>query len=290
MSESSRPGESLRIRVTTPLQARAPFRGVVRDLRANFKQASVLAWTLFRRDVSAEHRQSVLGYFWLLLPPIASTLVWVFLTSQRVITIDSAGVAYPLFALTGTVLWTAFNSGVLATLNALSGARMLLPKVNFPHEALVYSALLKSGLEMLIAAILVGAAVLLLGYKLRPEFALFCMALLINTIVGAALGLVALPISALYPDISRGIQFVLRFGFFLTPVIYAVPASGAARTLMLANPVTPIITTGRAWLTGSSEAMPAAFAVVSISSLGILLAGLVLFKIALPFLTERLGS
>ncbi len=290
MSESSRPGESLRIRVTTPLQARAPFRGVVRDLGANFEQASVLAWTLFRRDVSAEHRQSVLGYFWLLLPPVASTLVWVFLTSQRVITIDSAGVAYPLFALTGTVLWTAFNSGVLATLNALSGARMLLPKVNFPHEALVYSALLKSGLEMLIAAILVGAAVLLLGYKLRPEFALFCMALLINTIVGAALGLVALPISALYPDISRGIQFALRFGFFLTPVIYAVPASGPARTLMLANPVTPIITTGRAWLTGSSEAMPAAFAVVSISSLGILLAGLVLFKIALPFLTERLGS
>lgn len=253
-------------------------------------QASALAWTLFRRDVSAEHRQSLLGYFWLLLPPVASTLVWVFLTSQQVIRIDSAGVAYPLFALSGTVLWTAFNSGVMATLNALSGARMLLPKVNFPHEALVYSALLKSALEMLIAAILVGAAVLLLGYELRPEFALFCMALLINTVVGAALGLVALPISALYPDISKGIQFVLRFGFFLTPVIYAVPATGAARTLMLANPVTPIITTGRAWLTGSSEAMPVAFAIVSVSSLFILLAGLVLFKIALPFLTERLGS
>jgi len=290
LSESFHNDGSLRIRVTTPQQARAPFRRVFRELTANAGHASVLAWSLFRRDISAEHRQSLLGYFWLLLPPVASTLVWVFLTSQQVITLDSAGVAYPLFALSGTVLWTAFNSGVMATLNALSGARMLLPKVNFPHEALVYSALLKTGLEMLIAALLVGAAILLLGYELRPAFALFCLALLMNTIVGAAVGLVALPVSSLYPDISKGIQFILRFGFFLTPVIYAVPASGPARTLMLANPVTPIITTGRAWLTGSGEAMPAAFAIVSISSLGAMIGGLILFKIALPFLTERLGS
>ena len=64
-----------------------------------------LAWRMFLRDTRATYRQSFLGYFWLLLPALANTLVWVFLNGAKVVNIDSGDVPYPLFVFTGTVLW-----------------------------------------------------------------------------------------------------------------------------------------------------------------------------------------
>ena len=62
---------------------------------------------MFVRDTKAAYRQSLLGYLWIILPPGANTLVWVFLNSQNIVKIDSGAVPYALFVLTGTVLWGA---------------------------------------------------------------------------------------------------------------------------------------------------------------------------------------
>ena len=46
-----------------------------RDLAASRE----LAWRLFMRDLSARYRQSLLGYVWAFLPPLAATIPFVFL-------------------------------------------------------------------------------------------------------------------------------------------------------------------------------------------------------------------
>jgi lipopolysaccharide transport system permease protein len=125
---------------------------------------------------------------------------------------------------------------------------------------------------------------------LQPEMLLFPIALLASLLLGSTLGLIAVPVAALYSDVGRALQLVLRFGFFLTPVIFSLPDSGIARKLMLLNPVTPIIVSGRSWLTGSSEAMPLAFVAVVVGSSLLLFAGLIFYKVALPHLIERLSS
>ena len=109
-------------------------------------------------------------------------------------------------------------------------------------------------------------------------------------IVGWAIGLIVIPIATLYNDVSRAIQIILRFGFFLTPVIFQLPRSGVARRLMLLNPVTPVVVTGRDWLTGSGEGMVQAFGVVLAGSLLILALGIVFYKVALPHLIERISA
>jgi lipopolysaccharide transport system permease protein len=119
---------------------------------------------------------------------------------------------------------------------------------------------------------------------------MFPLALFASFVLAAAIGLVALPIAALYSDVSRGIQFVLRFGFFLTPVIYRLPDSGFARKLMLLNPATPVVVSGRAWLTGSNEAMPLAVGWVIAGAVVCFVAGLLFYKVTLPYLTERIAG
>lgn len=85
-------------------------------------------------------------------------------------------------------------------------------------------------------------------------------------------------------------QLVLRFGIFLTPVIFPLPPTGTARRLMLLNPATPIVATGRAWLTGSGDEIPIAFLLVVAASLALLGMGLLIYKVALPHLIERLSG
>lgn len=280
----------LPIRVITPHSGVEGFRNAISSLSKGFPAARGLALRLFLRDTRAEYRQSLLGYLWLVAPVVANTLTWVFLNSQGVIRVDSGPVPYPIFVLSGVVLWTAFNGGVMAMLTVINLARGILAKVNFPHEALVYSALMRAAVDAALATVLIIPALLLLGAELRSTMLLYPVALAGSLMLGACIGLLLLPVAALYGDISRAIQLLLRFGFFFTPVIYALPADGIARMVMMVNPATPVITTGRAWLTGSPEAMTTSFIIVMGGVALAFIAGLLIYKVALPHLIERLGG
>jgi lipopolysaccharide transport system permease protein len=281
---------ALPVRVLEPHSGLDAFREAGGSLWTSFGQARQLAWRFFLRDTRADHRQSVLGYVWLLVPALANTVVWVFLNDQKIIEVNSGAIPYPLFVLAGVVIWTAFNASVMAMLSVIGEARGMLAKVSFPHEALVYSAFLKSLLNALITSLVLIPALLLFATRWQIEMLLFPVALIASLLLGCALGLIALPIAALYADVGRAVQLILRFGFFLTPVIFALPPAGMARRLMLLNPVTPVIASGRAWLAGSGEAMPGAFLAVVAGCVIVLALGLLVYKVALPHLIERLGG
>jgi len=280
----------LPVRVITPHSGVEAFRYALTSLWKGFPQAKWLAWRFFLRDTRAAHRQSLLGYFWLILPPLANTLVWVFLNSQKVIHIETGSVPYPVFVLAGTILWAAFNGALMAMLGVVNEARSVLSKVNFPHESLVYSGVLKAFVDSIIPAVLLIPALFLYPVPWSPAMLFFPVALVASLLLGTALGLIVIPVAALYSDISRAIQLGLRFGFFVTPVIFALPPDGIARTVMMLNPLTPLIVSGRTWLAGSGELMPLGFLIVLSASLVLIAAGLLFFKVTLPHIIERIGG
>lgn len=280
----------LPVRIITPHSGLDAFRYAFRSLRAGSAQARWLAWRFFLRDTRAAHRQSLLGYFWLILPPLANTLVWVFLNGQKVINIETGDVPYPVFVLAGTILWAAFNSAIMAMLGVVNEARSVLSKVNFPHEALIYSGVLKAAVDSLIPALLLIPALFLYHVPWSWSMLLFPAALMASLLLGTALGLIVIPVAALYSDISKAIQLGLRFGFFVTPVIFALPSEGLARSVMMLNPLTPLIVSGRTWLAGSGEIMPVGFLIVVSASVALFAAGILFFKVTLPHIIERIGG
>lgn len=284
------PPSKLPIRVIVPHSGLDGFRFALRSLFTGFPQARELAWRFFLRDTRASHRQSLLGYFWVVFPPLVNTLVWVMLNKSDVIRIDSGAVPYPLFVLAGTVLWTAFNGAIMASMGVVGEARGVLAKVNFPHESLVYTAFLKSLVDAAIPAVLLLPALLIYQIPLHTAALLFPVSLIAALLLGLALGLILVPIASLYADVGRAVQLALRFGFFVTPVIFPLPVAGLARSFMCLNPLTPIIVSGRTWLAGSGEAMPMTFVAVLAGSVLLAAIGLLFFKVAMPHLIERLSS
>jgi lipopolysaccharide transport system permease protein len=61
-----------------------------RDLLASRE----LAWRLLVRNLSAQYRQSWLGYAWAFLPPLFTTAIWVFLQSQQVLGVGDTGMLH----------------------------------------------------------------------------------------------------------------------------------------------------------------------------------------------------
>jgi lipopolysaccharide transport system permease protein len=284
------PPSDLPVRVIVPHSGLDGFRYALRSIFTGFAQARELAWRFFLRDTRASHRQSLLGYVWIVLPPLVNTLVWVLLNKSDVIRIESGAVPYPVFVLAGTVLWAAFNGAIMAAIGIVGDARGVLAKVNFPHESLVYSAFLKSLVDAAIPAVLLLPALLIYQIPLHTAALLFPVSLIASLLLGLALGLMLVPIASLYSDVGRAVQLALRFGFFVTPVIFPLPVAGLARNLMTLNPLTPIIVSGRTWLAGSGEAMPAGFFGVLLASILLIAIGLLFFKVAMPHLIERLSS
>ncbi|MFM7862568.1 MAG: ABC transporter permease, partial [Planctomycetaceae bacterium] len=107
-----------------------------------------LAWRIFVRDTQASFRGSFLGWFWIVLPVLANSLVWMFLSGTEVVSINTGKVPYPLFVLVGNLLWTAFNGCFVGGLGVLSESGGTLSKVSFPHEALLLVILWKSLLNV----------------------------------------------------------------------------------------------------------------------------------------------
>ncbi|QDV69545.1 Teichoic acid translocation permease protein TagG [Rosistilla carotiformis] len=284
------PRPVLRERVITPHGGFDAFTDAIAAMISDIPQSRALAWRMFLRDTRAMYRQSLLGYFWILLPPLATAAIWIFLNNEQLVSIDTGNAPVPIFVLTGTVLWTAFNMSVVGMQAIMAEARSVLSKVNFPHEALVLSGIGKALLNTMIPALVLIPALPAYGIAFSWSMLLFPLGFLTLVVFGCALGLILVPLSALYMDIGRAVQLGLRFGFFATPVIYALPASGSTHNLLLLNPITAPLVSSRYWLIGSESSFGLLTGITLLLSFLSLVAATVVFKVTMPHIIERMNA
>jgi len=252
--------------------------------REDLRHTAAVAWHLFRRNVQVRYRRSWLGYAWLLLPTIGTTVVWVYIQSRRIIDIAPPEIPYPVHVLAGMSLWQTFVDALNVPLQQLGAGRQLVTRSRVPLEALLLAGVLEALLNC--AARLLVLAPLLLAYDVRIGSGLLLAPLGIAALMllGLAFGVFLAPVGLLYEDVSRAVVMVTGLWFFLTPVVYRAPDDGILRF----NPVTPLLETTRAWLTTSGPAA-GGFVLVSAAAAALLLGGWVLLRLARPHVVERLG-
>lgn len=249
-----------------------------------------LAWRLFVRNVSAQYRQSFLGYIWAFLPPLFVMAVWVFLNSQKIINVEDPGMPYPVFVLTGTVLWQTFVDALNSPLKVVMESKGMLAKINFPREALIFAGIGEVLFNFLIRILLLAGVMAWFQVSVPTTILLVLPGVLALILLGMAFGILLTPLGILYNDIGRTVMIVTQVWFFLTPVVYPLPKSGFAATLTQFNPVTPVLITTREWLTVGSSSQLTGFIVVSGFAIIFLMFGWLLYHIAMPHLIARIGS
>lgn len=252
--------------------------------RADLRHTGPVAWRLFRRNLQARYRKSWLGYVWLLLPIVATTLVWTYIHARRVIVIETPEIPYPVHVLAGMALWQTFVDAWNAPLQQFSAGRQLVTRTRVPLEALILSGLLESLLNCAVRLLVVLALLFVYDVRISASLLLVPAGVAAIVLLGLAFGVVLAPLGLLYEDVGRAFVVLTGLWFFLTPVIYPTPAEGLLRL----NPVTPLLDTTRAWLT-SSVPRAEGFVLVTVVALAMLSSGWVLLRVARPHVVERLG-
>ncbi|MEM9678769.1 MAG: ABC transporter permease [Bacteroidota bacterium] len=259
---------------------------IFRDL---FKSWS-LGWRFFKRNLSGQFRQSLLGLIWAFIPPLMSTLVWVFLNGQRIINVEDPGIPYPAFVLTSTLLWSVFAQSLLMPNTVFNQGKSIMTKINFPKESLLISGLFQIGFDFIIKAILIAGVMVVFQVKPSTTILFVPIGVLALTLAGMSLGLLLLPIGMLYTDIQRVLSAILPFWMLLTPVIYPTPREGIAALINKYNPVSPLLSATRDWLFVGTGGYTDSFLMISSTLVLLTIIGLVLFRLAVPFIIERIGS
>ena len=266
------------------------FGKLLRSMWADLLASRELAWRLFVRNISAQYRQSLLGYAWAFVPPIFTSLIWVFLNSQRILSVGETGIPYPVFVIIGTVLWQTFTEALNNPLQMVNQSKSMLSKINFPREALILSGVGQVLFNFAIRALLLVFVIWWFEVPVHKSLLLAPLGVIALIGLGTMIGLLLTPLGMLYQDVGRVMGFATQALFFLTPVIYPVPKASWAATLIKINPVTPLLQSTRDWLTTGQATQLYGFAWVVGITVALLFAGWVMYRISMPHLISRMSA
>jgi len=249
-----------------------------------------LARQLAVRDIKAQYRQSYLGIIWAFITPLTTALVWIFLNNTGTIRVTDTGIPYPVYAFSGTLLWSIITQSINAPTGSTKSAKSILSKINFPKEALLVSGIYKLLFDSSIKIVLLVVFVFVFGVGFHETLLLFPLAILGAVFFGTTIGLLLTPISMLYNDIGKIVSFGLKFIMYITPVVYAIPKDGIMKTVMEWNPLTPIILTTRDLAVGMTPEYLTYYLIVLACCIPLFFIALVFYRISIPVIVERLSA
>jgi len=278
------------VTVYTPESPLRQPRKFVRELISDLWGSRELAWRLFVRDLRAQYRASLLGYVWVFLPPLVASLPFVYLKSAGVISIGDTPIPYAAYAMVGAIIWQTFVDALNSPLRSVNAARAMLTRINFPREAILLSGLMQVAFTFVVRLALVIGVFAAFALKPAATSPLFVVGMISIALTGFMIGLILTPLGVLYGDVQYSLPIASTFLMLITPVLYPVPSSGLGAMVASLNPLTPLITTTRDWLTTGASVQQVAFLVVSAVTVTLLILAWVLYRLALPHLVARLGN
>ena len=256
-----------------------------------FPVAHALGFRFAERNIKARYRQSLLGIFWALIPPMATAAIWIFLNQKNIVTLNHTGSSYALFVITGTMLWSVFSNAVIMPIQSIQANGPILVKVNFPREALMITAFYEIVFTSLISLLIIVAEIIIFQIPVTAYTFLFIPAVLVLIMLGMCFGLLLLPFAVLYKDIQFALPTFLQIAMYATPVVYATTEFNGVFKIFALNPVSPVLVSARDWILGleSAAGLPT-LAVICLVTIIILIAGFIMQRIAMEILIERMGT
>lgn len=204
--------------------------------------------SLFRRDLRAKYKGSVLGLGWTLALPVLLMLVYlvVFNVLWKAQATDVE--QYWLFLLSGLPPWAFFATSLQSSARSLLENANLIRKVRFPRQLVPLSIVgtqVVAFAAMLVVVLVLSLAVLD-GSRATAWLAIPVAAVIVLFVAGLSLAVASL--NAVLRDVEFVVGAALLPWFFLTPVLYrldGLPGAEARPWLVdvihWVNPITPAI-------------------------------------------------
>lgn len=236
-----------------------------------------------KRDFKTLYKQTILGPLWIIINPLFTTLMYT-IVFGNIANISTDGMPQILFYMLGTTVWTYFSTCLTKTSTTFTGNAAIFGKVYFPRLvtpiSTVISGLINFAVQFIMFLIFM-VYYYIKGAPVNPNMYILITPLLLVQLAMLSLGfgVIISSLTTKYRDLAVLVTFGVQLWMYATPVVYpASQISGKLKTLMMLNPVSPIVETFRYAFLGSGS-IPWNFLAISIcTTLVVLFIGVVLFS------------
>ena len=207
---------------------------------------------MVRTDFRMRHRQTVVGILWTVLQPLLAVSVFSIVFGYFA-KFPSDGVPYPLFVLSGYVVWLFFGRAIANSVAGLASNSTLIGKVYIPPAYFIIVPVATALVEALASMLILIVFFLYFAVVPPVQIVLFPLFIVMVVVTVMSFSLWLAPLNANLRDIQNVLPSLLQFWFFLTPVVYPVSLfPEALRPLSYLNPMTAAIEGARWSLLGTS--------------------------------------
>lgn len=206
------------------------------------------------RDVKVKYKQAALGILWAILQPLIMMLMFTLIFSKA-LKVSSDGIPYPVFAISGLLIWNIFSNGLLNSANSMVVNGNIIKKVYFPRLIIPMSAILTVMVDFLFALIIYAGILIYFHQGVSiPKLLLYLpLSVFITIVTTFGLGTFLAALNLKYRDFQYLLPFMIQFLLFANPVLYSAKAfqNPVINWVMKANPIAAAIQLCRSIFTGT---------------------------------------
>lgn len=208
-----------------------------------------LIFLFVNRDFISVYKQTILGPLWYVLKPLLTTLVYAFIFS-RVARLSTEGLPPLVFYMLGIVSWSYFAECLNKTSDTFIANQQIFGKVYFPRLvipiSIVISNLISFFVQLLVFALLTIWAYYFSenGHNIKPSIYVLMtpVFVVLMAAIGLGTGIIISSLTTKYRDLKFLVSFAVQLLMYMSPVIFPLSTvTGTWKTILLLNPLTPII-------------------------------------------------
>ena len=243
-------------------------------------------WTLIRTDFKSRYHGSFGGFVWALLKPLAMFVVLLAVFSF----VFGAEQKYWLKLVIGIFLFDFFSDATKTGFVSLWSKGFLIAKVRFPIWIVVVSSISNALITLVIFSAIILGTLAAIGQPLTfSHAALYVWYLFHYIVVVIGICLAASVMFLRYRDLNQIWDVMVQAGFFIAPIVYPIGVIPERfHRFLYFWPPTPIIQFSRAVLVDGTIPSARGHVLLSVFSLLILAAGVVIYGRYAPRAAEYL--
>lgn len=200
---------------------------------------------MVRTELKIKYKNSFLGFVWSMLNPALYLVVYYVVFA---VILGSDIVRFPIFLLSGLLVWNLFSTGLGGAVASVTGQGGLVKKVSFPRAILPLASVGASLTHFFLQSIVLVSALVIFRQGIGWEYVwLLPIALAVLLVLTSALGIFLAAANVGLRDTQHFLELALLAWFWVTPIVYpyALVSShdNLFSTLYNLNPLVSIVLT-----------------------------------------------
>ncbi len=174
---------------------------------------------LAAKELKVRYKRSLLGFAWFLLKPVFNTAVFS-IVFTRIIRFGGSIEQYPLFLLTGLLVWNFFSSSLNASTTSLLDNTRLIRSIRFPRAVLPAASVAANAFHLVLALCVMEILLAAFGRPPGLSIVVILPAVALLMLMTAGISLALSVWNVFYRDVAQFVEVLLLAWFYASPVIY----------------------------------------------------------------------